>query len=154
MATLSAIREAIGAALRTIPGLVVSANIAAISNLGDGGGAVVGGPTADYDGAMARGMVTWNVPIYVLAPASNYDRATQILDDLVSPSGPRSVRELVWNTGRASQGGFGVTDANGDVDVDARISTLTAYGIELPNAGISHLAAVMNCVVLSSGGSR
>lgn len=154
MATLTIVRAAIAEHLKLISRLVVADKIPGIQTLGDGGSAVVGGPTADYANAMARGNMTWNIPIYVLAPTANYDAATDILDELVSPYGDRSVPELVWNYGRAKGElgqGFGVVDSNGLPDVDAHIDTLTAYGIEFANAGIDHIGAVMNCVVHTPG---
>lgn len=154
MATLTVIRAAIGEHLKLIEGLVVSANLPGIQTLGDGGSAVVGGPTADYPAAMGRGNVTWNIPIYVLAPTANYDAATATLDELVDAYGDRSVIELVWNYGRAKGElgqGFGVVDSNGLPDVDAHIDALVSYGVEFANAGIDHIGAVLNCVVHTPG---
>lgn len=154
MATLTVLRQALGTALDTIPHLVVSKNLAEIQTLGDGGGAVVGGPTTDYANAMGRGNVEWHIPIYLLAPTSNYDRATELLDELVNPYGARSVHQLCWDYGRA-QGllgqGFGVVDSDGAVDADYHVGALTAYGVEFPNAGVAHIAAVLDCVVHSPG---
>ena len=154
MSSLAEIRAALGEHLKLIPGLVVSANLPAVQTLGDGGSAVVGGPTADLTAAMGRGNVIWNVPIYVLAPTANYDRATELLDELVNPFGERSILELVWNYGRAAGDlgqGFGLVDTAGLVDVDAHVDALTAYGVEFENAGIQHIGAVLNCVVLTPG---
>lgn len=154
MATITEIRAALGAHLDRIPGLVVSPNLPAIQNLGDGGGAVVGGPTADLTAAMGRGNVTWNIPIYLLAPTADYDVSTLLLDELVNPYGERSVPELLWNYGRATGllgQGLGIVDSTGKVDVDAHISELTAYGVEFENAGIAHIGAVLNCVVHTPG---
>lgn len=151
MSTPTEIRAALGTLLGTIPKLVVSPNLTAILNLGDGGGAVVGGPTADYTGAMGRGLVTWNYPIYVLAPTANYDAATALLDEFVAPYGDRSVPQLLWDHGREQAGGLGILDANGRPNVDAHIDGLTAYGVEFANAGIDHIGAVLNCVVHTPG---
>lgn len=154
MASLAAVRAALGAHLDLIPGLVVAPNLPAVQTLGDGGSAVIGGPTGDLTAAMGRGNVTWNIPIYLLAPTSNYDRATELLDELVNPYGDRSVPELVWNYGRAAgtlAQGFGIVDSNGAVDVDAHVDALTAYGVEFENAGIQHIGAVLNCVVHTPG---
>jgi hypothetical protein len=151
MSTPTEIRAALGTHLKLIPKLVVSANLPAIQTLGDGGSAVVGGPTADYTGAMGRGLVTWNYPIYVLAPTANYDAATALLDELTAPYGDRSVVELLWNYGREAVGGLGILDNNGRPNVDAHISELTAYGVEFANAGIDHIGAVLNCVVHTPG---
>lgn len=151
MATITVIRKAIGAALATIPGLVVNAKLAESMTLGDFGGAVVGGPTTDYANAMGRGNVTWEIPIYLLASTADYDRATDTLDELVNPFGDRSVHQLFWDHGRAAVGGFGVVDSNGLCDLDAHISGLTAYGVEFPNAGIAHIAAVLTATAHSPG---
>jgi hypothetical protein len=151
MATLEAIRAGLGEVLASIPGLVVSKNLPSIQNLGDGGGAVVGAPTGDLTNTMARGNVTWNFPIYLLAPAANMDRATEILDELCTPFGPRSVPGAIWEQGRAPAGGLGVLDSNSLVDADAHISEVTANGVEFPNAGIEHIGAVLNCVVHTPG---
>lgn len=151
MSTPTEIRAALGTHLKLIPKLVVSANLPAIQTLGDGGSTVVGGPTADYTGAMGRGLVTWNYPIYLLAPTANYDAATALLDELTAPYGERSVVELLWNYGREAAGGLGILDNNGRPNVDAHISELTAYGVEFANAGIDHIGAVLNCVVHTPG---
>jgi hypothetical protein len=151
MATLTILRRQLGLGLATIPKLVVDANLAEIQNLGDGGSAVVGGPTANYPVAMGRGNVDWNIPIYVLAPTTNYARATEILDELVNPYGSRSIPQLVWDQGRAAAGGFGVLDSNNKVDADYHIDALTAYGVTFDVAGVPHIAAVLNCVVHSPG---
>jgi hypothetical protein len=154
VATLTVIRKAIGAGLERLPGVVVNANIAEGMTLGDWGGVVVGGPTADLTNTMGRGNVTWSIPIYALAPLADYDRATAILDALVNPYGDLSIPELFWNYGRAAgelDQGFGVVDSNELCDLDAHISELTAYGVEFPNAGIPHLGAVLTCVAHSPG---
>lgn len=152
MATPTQIRAGIGTTAQAhIAKLVVSKNLTEVQNLGDGGGLVVGGPTADYTGAMGKGLVTWNFPLYCLAPTANYDRSTEILDELVSPSGERSLVQLMWDYGREQAGGLGILDSEGRPDVDAHIDVLTAYGVEFPNAGIPHIGAVLNCVVHTSG---
>ena len=151
VASITVVRAALGEHLKLIPGLVVSPNLPEIQTLGDGGSAVIGGPTADFVNAMGRGNVQWNIPIYVLAPTANYARATALLDELVNPFGPRSVTELLWNYGRSAVGGLGIVDSDGEVDVDAHVDALTAYGVEFENAGIQHIGAVLNCVVLTPG---
>jgi hypothetical protein len=95
---------------------------------------------------MARGNITWEIPIYLLAPDSNYDRATEILDELVDTKGDRSVFQAIWN-----DRSLGVVDSNGLQDVDAHVDTLTAYGVTFDNAGVPHIAAVLNCVVHTPG---
>jgi len=151
MAAPAVVRAALGAALATIPKLTVESNLPEITTLGPGGAVVIGGPTADLTAAQGRGNTTWNYPLYCLASAANYEAATAVLDELVSPFGDRSVLECIWNKGRAAVGGLGVLDSNGAVDVDAHVDALTAYGVEFPNAGIPHLAAVLNCVVHTPG---
>jgi hypothetical protein len=145
MAHLSVVRAAIGARLGAIDKLVVTPNLAETTTLGDGGGAVVGGPTGGMT-AMGRGDFQWEIPLYLLAPASNYDRATEILDELVNPFGDRSVWEAFWN-----DTSLGVLDSNGLVDVNAHIDGLTAYAVEFANAGVPHIGAVLNCVVHTPG---
>lgn len=155
MPTPTAIRAAMGAAFTAhLPGVVVQANLAEVTQLGNHGGIVVGGPTADYTAAMSRGTVTWNFPIYCLAPAAQYDASTEILDALVAPYGERSVPGLVWDYGRGKGllgQGFGVVDSTGAVDLDAHIDALISYGVTFDVVGIPHLAAVLNCVVHAPG---
>lgn len=154
MADLTTLRLALGNALATIPRLVVTRNLAEVTTLGDGGGAVVGGPTSDYLGAMGRGDVEWDIPIYCLAPTSDYDAATRLLDELVNPYGARSIHQLCWDYGRAKGElgqGFGVVDGNGAVDADYHIDALTAYGVTFDVVGVPHISAVLNCVVHSPG---
>lgn len=154
MPTPTTIRAAMGTALRRIPGLVVHSKLTEVTTLGAGGGAVVGGPTASYHEAMARGNMVWNYPIYVLAPAAEYDATTDTLDELVSPYGARSIPELFWNYGRANGAlgqGLGVVDSNGAVDLDAYIDELVSYGATFDVVGIPHLGAILNCVVRGPG---
>jgi len=146
MASLARIRAALGTHLEKITKLSVSPGLTETMTIGDGGGAVVGGPTnEDYYAAMGRGLTTWNIPIYLLASTKNYDAATALLDELVNPSGERSVPQMLWDYGRAAAGGLGVLDANNLVDLDIRSAQLTAYGVEFPNAGQPHIAAVITC---------
>lgn len=154
MPTPATIRAAMGAALERIPKLVVHANLTEVATAGDFGIAVVGGPTADYEAAQGRGNTDWSYPIYLVVPTTNYDAATEILDELVSPFGERSVIQLFWDYGRAKGSlgqGLGIVDSNGNVDLDAHISELTAYGITFDVVGIPHLAAVLTCVVHAPG---
>lgn len=151
MATPTAVRAALGEVLRQIPKLTVEPRLTEITTLGDGGAIVVGGPTADLTNAQGRGNTVWNYPLFCLASAADYSAATAVLDELVSPYGDRSVTECLWNYGRAAVGGLGIVDSNGRPDVDAHVDSLTAYGVEFPNAGIPHLGAVLNCVVLTPG---
>lgn len=155
MPTPTEIREAMGATMeKHLPGVVIERNLAEVTQLGEHGGVVIGGPTADYAGAMGRGNMTWNFPIYCLASAADYQAGTETLDALVAPYGDRSVPGLVWDRGRAKGllgQGFGVVDSNGVVDLDAHIDALTAYGVTFDVVGIPHLAAVLNCVVHAPG---
>lgn len=154
MPTPTVIRAAMGEALGLLTGVVVHSNLTEVTTLGNHGAVVVGGPTADYEGAMNRGNVTWNFPIYCLAPAAQYDATTEILDELVSPYGDLSVPQLFWDYGRAKGTlgqGLGVRDSNGAVDLDAHIDALTSYGVTFDVVGIPHLAAVLNCVVHAPG---
>lgn len=154
MPTITVIRAAIGVALERIPGLVVEANLADSMTIGEGGAAVVGGPTANLVNTMGRGNVTWNFPIYVLAGTAVYENATETLDELVGPYGDRAIPQLFWDYGRANGElgqGFGVLDSNGECDLDAHISELTAYGVEFPIDGVPHIGAVLNAVVHAPG---
>lgn len=149
MASLSRIRAALGDHLDRITKLSVEPGLVETMTIGEGGGAVVGGPTnEDYYAAMGRGLTTWSIPIYLLASTANYGAATDLLDELVNPSGTRSVPQMLWDYGRAGGllgQGLGVVDENGLVDLDIRSAQLTAYGVEFPNAGQPHIAAVITC---------
>jgi hypothetical protein len=151
MATPTAVRAGLAAALRHVPKLTVEENLAEITTLGEGGAVVIGGPTADLTAAQGRGNTIWNYPLYCLASSANYGAATAVLDELVNPYGDRSILECIWNRGRAVVGGLGILDSAGQPNVDAHVDSLTAYGVEFPNAGVPHLAAILNCVVLTPG---
>lgn len=152
MARLAVIRAALGEHLERISGLVVEPNLAAITTLSDQGGAVIGAPGGvQYFTTMGRGYHTWELPIYLLMPATDYGAATAVLDDLVDTHGDRSVIELLWTYGRAAGGGLGVVDAEGEVDLDIRGAELTAYGIEFASAGQAHIGAVITCEAHTSG---
>lgn len=146
MASLSRIRESIGTALDQITGLTVAPNLPGIINLGAGGAVVVGGIVIpDYQTAMGRGSVTLEITLNVLASTSNYDAATACLDELVNPTGDRSIPNYLWTHGRAAAGGLGVLDSNGAVDLDIYAAALTAYGVEFVSAGQPHIGAVIVC---------
>lgn len=154
MPTITEIREAIKTTLERVPGLVVEAALADSMTLGDGGAAVVGGPTSDLTNTMGRGNATWTFPIYLLAGTAVYENATATLDELVGPYGDRAIPQLFWDYGRANGElgqGMGLVDSNGDVDADAHISELTAYGVEFAIDGVPHIGAVLSCVVHAPG---
>lgn len=146
MASISRIRAAIGEGLKTIDKLVVVPTLPEIVNLGVGGAVVVGGVVApDYQIAMGRGQITWEITLNVLCSTSNYAAATATLDELVNPSGDRSIPNYLWEHGRAAGGGLGVLDADGLVDLDIYAAALTAYGVEFVSAGQPHIGAVIVC---------
>jgi hypothetical protein len=131
MASIGEIRAAIKETLETaIPGLHVHALMAGVANVP----AVVVQPVeADYDGAMGRGLDTWNFDLIVLASRADERTSQERLDELVDGGGDRSVRKAIFDNRKlgladGTQGHIsGMSDYNGRHDV----GTMTYAGATL-----------------------
>lgn len=146
MASITRIRKGLFDVLNTIPKLQVYPKLTESIELGDGG-AVVVGPMSYVSGAMGRGNFEYEVTLYVIVSLTDYSVATDQLDELVNPFGPRSIYEAIWDNRS-----LGVLDSDGLVDVDASVSGMSNYGGTLADAaGIDHLAAQLTVTIQSPG---
>lgn len=146
MASITRIREGLYGVLNAIPRLQTYGKLTESIELGDGG-AVVVGPFGYTPGAMGRGNFEYEVTLYAIVSLTDYATATDQLDELVNPFGPRSIYEAIWNNRS-----LGILDADGRVDVDASVSGMSNYGGTLADAaGIDHLAAQLTVAIHSPG---
>jgi len=146
MASITRLRNGLHEVLNAVPKLQVYSRLTEDINLGEGG-AVVVGPWGYVPNAMGRGNFAYDVTLYVIVSLADYGLATDQLDELVNPFGPRSIYEAIWNNRS-----LGVYDADGAVDADASVTAMTNYGGTLADAaGIDHLAAQLTLAVYSPG---
>lgn len=155
MASLSRIRTALGVALKTLPKAMVYDRLTAITEIPGGGVAIVVGKIeSDFTGAMARGLATYQIELYVLASLRDHGLATDELDRYVDGAGTFSIRNLLFDKGRAMSagtGGLGILDTNGKVDADFHCPGFTGYGGQFEDAAIEHLGCIVNVICHTSG---
>lgn len=96
--------------------------------------------TADFTGAMQRGVDTWNYDLYVLAPYADAELGQDALDLLVNGAGTRSIRQTIYNN-----------PTLGLVRTNAHISGVSQYGANFESADLQHIGAVLRCVVYTKG---
>lgn len=108
--------------------------------------AVVIPDETDFVTTMGRGNDTHDLFIYVLCPLADWRLGQNQLDDYVAGSGPKSIRELVWNNRS-----LGIEDDNGLPDADAHVHKMSNYGGHFEAAGIDHMGAILHCRVHSPG---
>jgi hypothetical protein len=141
MPTLSQIRQAIDNTVQNnIPGLRGFNTVPNVSQLP----AMVVTPardTADFTGAMGRGMDVWRFDLYVLVQLGEAATAQDSLDNYVSGSGPRSIRAVIYE-----HPDLGLGD-----DTDATCEGVRDYGGRFQDAGIKHLGAIVRLTVRTSG---
>lgn len=140
MSTVSEIRTAIGTTLsgaitdlqvyRTVPDAVLNPGLVVMPN------------SADFTVAMGRGLDTWTFSLYVLASFSEPELGQNALDKLVAGSGPRSIRQVVFQN-----------RSLGLPDVDAHISGMSGYGGQFEAAQIEHIGAILTLEAHTSGTS-
>jgi hypothetical protein len=95
---------------------------------------------ADFTGAMNRGMDTWRFDLYILVQAGEIGTAQQQLDQFVSGSGDRSVRQCFYEDNTLG----GVVD-------DAFCEAVRDYGGKFQSARIDHVGAIVRLTVRASG---
>lgn len=93
---------------------------------------------ADFEGAFQRGMHTWDLYVYVLGPrAPGSGVGQELLDQLVSGSGPNSVVQIL--------------DEHPDLGlagVDAQCHGLKGYGGMFEWAKVPHVGAILQVRVV------
>jgi hypothetical protein len=152
MASLSRIRTALGAALESLPKAKIYSRLTAVTEIPNGGIAIVVGKIeSDFTGAMARGLTTHTIELYALASLRDHGLATDDMDRYVDGAGEYSIRNLLFDRGRAPVGGLGLLDSNGEVDADFHVPSITGYGGQFEDAGIDHLGCIVNVICHTSG---
>lgn len=142
MPTLTELRQAIDNTVQNnIPGLRGFKTVPAVSQLP----AMVVTPardTADFNGAMGRGMDTWRFDLYVLVQLGEAATAQDSLDHYLDGGlDPRSIRKVIYEHPDLGLGG----------DVDAHCEGIRDYGGRFQDAGVKHLGAIVRVTVRTSG---
>lgn len=136
MATLGEIRAGVKTVLTaSIDNLTVYSDVPDVAQLP----AVVVMPareTADFNGAMARGLDTYRFDLYILVARSEASAAQQALDQYISGSGPRSIRQVIYET-----------DDLGLSDTVAHVEGAREYGGRFQTARIDHVGATVQLTV-------
>lgn len=96
--------------------------------------------TADFTGAMGRGLDVWRFDLYILVQRGEGSAAQKALDQYVSGSGPRSLRQCFYEN----------SDLGGVVD-DASCEGIREYGGKFQTARIDHVGAIVRLTVRTSG---
>lgn len=97
--------------------------------------------TADFNGAMGRGMDTWRFDLYLLVQRGEAGAAQAKLDAYVDGSGPRSVREVIFKNPD-----LGLSDGT-----DAQVEGVREYGGKFQTARIDHVGAIVRLTVRTPG---
>lgn len=141
MPTLSQIRQAIDNTVQNhIPGLRGFNDVVDVIQVP----AVVVMPardTADFNGAMGRGMDTWRFDLYVLVQRGEAGAAQAQLDAYVSGSGARSIREVIYHNPD-----LGLGD-----ETDAHVEGVREYGGKFQTARVDHVGAIVRLTVRTTG---
>lgn len=141
MATFSEIKDALDNTIeKRIPGLKAYGDVSDVVQPP----AVVVMParrTADFTGAMARGMDTWRFDLYVLVARGEVTTAQNALDEYLTGSGEKSIREVLWKNAD-----LGLTDGT-----DAMVEGIRNYGGKFVTARNEHIGAIVEVVVRTPG---
>lgn len=97
--------------------------------------------TADFNGAMGRGLDTWRFDLYVLVARTEGSVAQQALDKYVSGSGERSIREVIY-----MNHDLGLGD-----ETDAHVEGVREYGGKFQTARVDHVGAIVRLTVRTTG---
>lgn len=140
VASLTRIREALR---DTIKGQTV-AEIEVydlVEDMGEVPCVIIEPDTADFEGAMNRGMDVWDFTLYVLT-SRNVDSANgqELLDKLVSGAGEDSIRQILFENST-----LGLTST------DAHCYALKGYGGKFDWARVPHVGAVLKVTVRTDG---
>lgn len=96
--------------------------------------------TADFTGAMGRGMDVWNFDLYVLVARGEVTVAQNALDQYISGSGDRSIRRVIFENPD-----LGLSDCV------ATVMGVAEYGGRFQTARIEHVGAIVRLMVRTSG---
>ncbi|MGW6255415.1 hypothetical protein [Streptomyces sp. NPDC055085] len=90
----------------------------------------------DFDEAFQQGNDAWSFNLLVLVPRADDVTAQNMLDSLVSKTGPNSIRHALYVTADLGLG-----------DVDTFVSALKGYGAEYNVVKVPHLGAILKVTV-------
>lgn len=132
MATLAQIRDGVKATLETaIPSLKVHARMPGTTS---GAVVIVEPNTADYTVAMGRGSDTWELTLWVLVPAGDWEIAQLELDQYIDGGGSHSIRAAIF-----------ANRTLGIANTDAHVSSMTDYGGKY-EASVGGRRAEFDCI--------
>lgn len=101
--------------------------------------------TSKFDGAMARGDDMWRFNLYIVVQRSDAEESQSNLDDFLESTGPRSIREAIFNNPS-----LGV-DEDQHGFVQAFVSGVHEYGGGYRDARIDVIGAVLRVDVHTDG---
>ncbi len=114
-----------------------------VEDLGNLPAVIVEPITADFEGAFDRGLDEWDFNLYVLVGRADVTSGQDILDALVSGSGPNSIRRILHEH---SDLGL-VTDST----VDAQCYAMRGYGGKFEWYDVPHIGAILRVLVRTDG---
>jgi hypothetical protein len=97
--------------------------------------------TANFDGAMGRGMDTWRFDLFVLVQRGEFSVAQKQLDEYLSGSGDKSIRQVFFNNAD-----LGLGDGT-----DANVDGVRDYGGKFETARMQHVGAIVRLTVRTPG---
>lgn len=100
---------------------------------------------ADFDGAMARGDDMWRFNVYIVVQRGDAENSQDELDEFLESTGPRSIREAIFNTPS-----LGV-DEDQHGFVQAFVSGVHEYGGGYRDARIDVVGAILRVDVHTDG---
>lgn len=143
MASIEQIRDAIKLTLEArIAGLFVYDTVPSVTLLP----AVVALPRAgDFEASMGPGVDdTYGFDLHVLCSAAVDELGQDDLDALVSGAGPRSIRQVVYESRDHRSDILGLRNCKG------RVTGWSRYAKGFESAGIEHIGAVVRLEVITS----
>jgi hypothetical protein len=96
--------------------------------------------SADFHVAFARGSDTWEFDLAVMVSHVDVNAGQDQLDNFVSGSGPKSIREIFFNN-----------DDLGLPDTTSTVKSMKGYGGNFDTAGNNYIGAVLRLSVTTSG---
>lgn len=145
MATLTQIRDELKTVLKNnIDGLHVYSTVEDAVNFP--AAVVMPSPNLDiktvkYGMSMARGHDEWHVNIYILIPrGADVAAAQDQLDQYLSGSGPKSIREVLWTNAALLPDG-----------TDVSVESASGYGGNFETGNTPCVGAIIQTTILSPG---
>lgn len=140
MASLTAIRQAMADTIKDKTTIDINVyNL--VEEMGQTPCVIIEPVTADFEGAMGRGLDEWDFNVYILT-SRKVDSAygQELLDQLVSGAGENSIRQILFENSDL-----------GLVSTDAQAYALKGYGGSFDWAKVPHVGAVLKVMVRTDG---